>query len=587
MRNLLYGDFIGSATDKDGSRKYVEITDQQKMLEVIREHLEDYNQQSKSPMNLVLFMYAAEHICRIARVIRQPFGNALLVGVGGSGRQSLTRIATHMAEYEVFSIEITKSYGKVEWCDDLRAVLKKAGAECKPTVFLLSDTQIKEESFLEDVNNILNTGEVPNLFAKDDTMQIIEMVTTKAKKAGKDGSTADILAFFVEQCRRNLHMVICMSPVGSSFRERLRMFPSLVNCCTIDWYSAWPDDALQSVAAQFLADVDLSETRDAVIDMCKLFHKSVRQLAGKFLADNGRHYYVTPTSYLELITTYKTLLDFKRNEVSVTKNRYEVGLEKLLGAESQVGAMKEELIELQPVLVKTAAETEEMLKVIDRESKEAEAKKEVVSAEEKIANEKAQAAKAIKDDCESELAVAMPLLENALNALNTLTKNDITEVKALKNPPSGVKIVMEAVCILKGIKPKRINDPNNPVKKIDDYWPPSQALLGESTFLADLQKFDKDNIPQSIVDRIKVYVSNPDFEPEIIKKASKAAYGLCCWVRAMEAYNRVAKVVAPKQAALKESEAEYNELMVNLNQKKAALKEVEDRLANLDRKSVV
>ena len=76
---------------------------------------------------------------------------------------------------------------------------------------------------------------------------------------------------------------------------------------------------------------------------------------------------------------------------------------------------------------------EEMLKVIDKESKEAEAKKEVVSAEEKIANEKAQAAKAIKDDCESELAVAMPLLENALNALNTLTKNDITEVKALKN----------------------------------------------------------------------------------------------------------------------------------------------------------
>ena len=578
LRSLLYGDFLNPSADV---RKYVEITDQPKMLEIIREHLEDYNQQSKTPMNLVLFLYAAEHICRISRVIRQPFGNALLVGVGGSGRQSLTRIAAHMAEFDVYSIEITKSYGKVEWADDLRAVLKKAGAEGKPTVFLLSDTQIKEESFLEDVNNILNTGEVPNLFPKDDQMQIIEALTPKAKKAGKDGSTAEILAFFVELCRRNLHMVICMSPVGDSFRERLRMFPSLVNCCTIDWYSAWPDDALQSVAAQFLADVDLGETRDSVIDMCKLFHKSVRQLSANFLQDAGRHYYVTPTSYLELITTYKTLLGQKRNEVSITKNRYEVGLEKLLGAESQVGAMKEELIELQPVLVKTAAETEEMLKVIDKESKEAEAKKEVVSAEEKIANEKAQAAKAIKDDCESELAVAMPLLENALNALNTLTKNDITEVKALKNPPSGVKIVMEAVCILKGIKPKRINDPNNPVKKIDDYWPPSQALLGESTFLADLQKFDKDNIPQPIIDKIKVYVSNPDFEPEIIRKASKAAYGLCCWVRAMEAYNRVAKVVAPKQAALKESEAEYNELMVNLNQKKAALKEVEDRLANL------
>ena len=79
-----------------------------------------------------------------------------------------------------------------------------------------------------------------------------EAVNARAKKAGMDGSLSDLFKFFVMECRKNLHMVIAMSPVGDAFRERLRMFPSLVNCCTIDWFSEWPSQALRSVASQFL-----------------------------------------------------------------------------------------------------------------------------------------------------------------------------------------------------------------------------------------------------------------------------------------------------------------------------------------------
>ena len=84
------------------------------------------------------------------------------------------------------------------------------------------------------------------------------MVRAKAKKAGKDSNAAEIYMYFVDQCRKNLHMVICMSPFGSAFRTRLRMFPSLVNCCTIDWFTEWPEDALYSVGNKFLSSVRIS-----------------------------------------------------------------------------------------------------------------------------------------------------------------------------------------------------------------------------------------------------------------------------------------------------------------------------------------
>ena len=80
-------------------------------------------------------------------------------------------------------------------------------------------------------------------------------------------------------------------------------------------------------------------------------------------------------------------------------------------------------------------------------------------------------------------------------ALNTLKPADITIVKTMKNPPAGVKLVMSAVCVMRDIKPDRVNDPSGSGKKIEDYWGPSKRLLGDMKFLENLKEYDKDNIP--------------------------------------------------------------------------------------------
>ncbi|CAJ1405697.1 unnamed protein product [Effrenium voratum] len=123
---------------------------------------------SSKPMDLVCFLYMQEHLARVSRVIKSPGGNALLVGVGGSGRQSCTRLACYMADFSVFQIEITKGYDMVAFREDMKKMLTKAGGSEEHTVFLFSDTQIKDEGFVEDVNNLLNTGEIPNLFPAEE-----------------------------------------------------------------------------------------------------------------------------------------------------------------------------------------------------------------------------------------------------------------------------------------------------------------------------------------------------------------------------------------------------------------------------------
>uniref|UniRef100_A0A8D1FAU9 Dynein axonemal heavy chain 12 n=1 Tax=Sus scrofa TaxID=9823 RepID=A0A8D1FAU9_PIG len=586
LRNLMFGDYMNPDLEGD-DRVYIEIPNIHQFNDIVDQCLDEYNQTHKTRMNLVIFRYVLEHLSRICRILKQSGGNALLVGLGGSGRQSLTCLATSMAKMQIFQPEISKSYGMNEWREDMKSLLRNVGMKGQKTVFLITDTQIKEEAFLEDIDSVLNTGEVPNIFAADEKQEVMEGVRPMAQAGNKHDqlSPLALFAFFVNRCKDNLHVVVAFSPIGDAFRNRLRQFPSLINCCTIDWFQPWPEDALELVAVKFLETLELTEVeRQEIVPICKHFHTSIMDLSERFLHELGRHNYVTATSYLELIASFRQLLTKKRQAVMEAKQRYVNGLDKLAFAESQVGEMKMELVQLQPKLEEAKVENAHMMQVIEIESAQVEAKRKFVKFDEEIASGKAEEAQALKNECESDLAEAIPALEAALSALDTLKPADITIVKSMKNPPSGVKLVMAAVCVMKDIKPEKISDPSGTGGKILDYWGPSKKLLGDMNFLRDLREYDKDNIPVTVMQKIRgEYLTNPEFDPPKVAKASSAAEGLCKWIMAMEVYDRVAKVVAPKKARLTEAQKSLAETMELLNQKREELTAVEHHLENLQR----
>uniref|UniRef100_A0A8C5PIE1 AAA+ ATPase domain-containing protein n=1 Tax=Leptobrachium leishanense TaxID=445787 RepID=A0A8C5PIE1_9ANUR len=583
MESLIFGDYFIATNSKKSEKIYNEIKDMDGLKHAMQYCLQQYNTNSKTPMDLVMFQFAIEHISRISRILRLPCGHALLVGIEGTGRQSATKLATFMADYELYQVSIQKSYTVSEWREDVKTVLRAAGQNGTPTVFLFADHQIKDESFLEDINMILNTGDVPTLFSNEEKLEVIEKMCQllPANELRTEDTQTDLYSKFKNRVRRNLHIVLAFSPTGGAFRHHLRHFPSLVSCCTIDWFQAWPEDALEKVANHFLDDVEMSqEIRNEAVFMCQHFHQSVVALSERFFESLQRHIYVTSTSYLELIKTFKNLLERKRLELLTSKNRYLVGLEKLDFASSQIAIMQQELTELKPMLMERSRETEELVNIIADETLDVEAVKSLVEADEVAANKAAQEAKAIKEECEQKLSIAMPALNSSIAALDTLKASDITLLKTMQNPPSGVRLTLAAICILKGIKPEKKVDPSG--KTIDDFWPASKKMLGDLKFLDSLKEFDKDNIPPKVIAQIRRnFISNPEFQPAVIKNVSSACEGLSSWVRAIEVYDKVAKIVAPKRQRLDVAEADLRIHMEKLKIKTAELKDISTKLEAL------
>uniref|UniRef100_A0A7S0KGL2 Dynein-1, subspecies f n=1 Tax=Micromonas pusilla TaxID=38833 RepID=A0A7S0KGL2_MICPS len=528
-----------------------------------------YNQLNKT-MNLVFFEDALEHLTRIHRIIRLDQGNALLVGVGGSGKQSLSKLAAYTAGCGVFEITLTRGYDESMFREDLKTLYTEIGVNNRKMVFLFTDAHVADEGFLELINNMLTSGMVPGLYADDEKEGIAGGVRDDCAKAGLGETKEACWRYYVDRCRNNLHIVLAMSPVGDTLRTRCRNFPGMVNNTVIDWFTPWPEDALRSVSEVFLRDLDMpDEFRETITEHMVLTHQSVRDYSVKFYDQLRRHNYVTPKNYLDFIANYQKSLTTQRKLNTDYTNRLDGGLQKLMMAAEDVAQMQKELAAQKIVVQAKTVEVQELLEVITKNTAEVEEKQTAAATKEaQLAEDSVRIARE-KEEAEADLAAAIPALEEAAEALKNINKDDITNLKSYANPAEVIVKVLECVQILKAVPEEEIG------------WKGSQAMMTDFNFIKSLKEFEKDGITKDQIKTIKGYMKDKKFTLEEIKSVSKPAAGMFKWVLAMMNYYKIASGVKPKRLkvakgvkALKKAETELAEIKATVEALNAELAEL-------------
>ncbi|KAK9309475.1 hypothetical protein QLX08_000945 [Tetragonisca angustula] len=581
--NLIFCSFM--CAEKDENKKYEEINSIEKLKNKVLFYLHEYNNtNTKKRIDIVVSQYILECLIKISRILIIPGSNLLIISSMGSGRKSLAILAAYIQQQELFEPSVQSYCDFNMWRKDIKMVLQKCGELRQDFILFLKDKQVKH-NFLQDICCLLATGEISDLFSAEEKCNIIETIRLHAQNGNKNEEISNdaVMSFFLEQCRNKLHIIFCFRDVNENIRSYLYKYPELIKYCTVNWYEMWPTDTFLQVGLKYIQDTNIEENvKINVTKVCVQLHNHMQKISTEYYKESNTKIHVTLTAYLHMLKLYVYLICKKQKDIATLKNRYLTGLEKLELAAQQVENMKATLTMLKPQLELSAQKTIITMKEVENENISIEKATAVVQREEEIANKKTEIAGKLKLECEADLAVAIPILEDAVAALNTLKPTDITLVKAMKNPPDTVKLVMAAICVMLDVPPDRTID-SVTGKKYTDYWSPSKRILSDMNFLQILKDYDKDNIPSNIIQIIKkTYIMDNNFKPHIVAKASSAAEGLCKWVCAMVSYDEVAKAVAPKKEKLLIAQNECNQAETFLNEKRKTLSSLNIKLAALN-----
>ncbi|CAH8603615.1 unnamed protein product [Dicrocoelium dendriticum] len=570
----------------EAPRIYEPIASFEQLRDRVGDLMRQYNETVRgSKMDLVLFEDALAQIVRISRILYLPKGNALLVGVGGSGKQSLTKLTSFIVGYQTHQITLTRSYNVTNLLDDLKILYQTAGLKGKGISFLVSEQDIKEETFLEYLNSILSSGTVANLFTREEMEEFCqELIPTMKKEFPRlNPSNETLQEYFYSRTRKYLHIVLCFSPVGEKFRQRALKFPGLFSGCTIIWFHQWPREALVSVADHHLSGLQMSclaSTKAEIIHTMSAIHDEVAKTCADYFRRYRRQTYVTPKSYLSFLSSYKTVYMQQYNHFAEQAERMSGGLRKLTDAQENIAELSKELAIKEKELEVAKQEAEEVLRDVTlRQQASTDVRNKVQSVKDK--------AQVIVDEIdrertvsEAKLEAAKPALLEAEEALNTIRPADIATVRRLGKPPNLIMRIMDCVLLL---FQRRLEPYQADMERLcpKPSWAESLKLMTNTGFLSMLVSFPKDSINEETVELLAPYLTMEDYTLDMAKKVCGNVGGLLSWTKAMAYFYSINKEVLPMKDNLIKQEASLMKAMSDLQAAQSSLEEKEHELARV------
>ncbi|KAM8815016.1 dynein axonemal heavy chain 9 [Rhynchonycteris naso] len=557
-----------------GEPKYMPVRSWELLTQTLVEALENHNEVN-TVMDLVLFEDAMRHVCHIGRILESPRGNALLVGVGGSGKRSLAQLAAFISSRDVFQITLRRGYQVPDFKMDLASLCLRVGVKNLSTVFLMTDAHVADEKFLVLINDLLASGEIPDLYSEEEVENIITSVRNEVRSQGLVDNRENCWKFFTDRVRRQLKVALCVSPVGNKLRARSRKFPAILNCMAIDWFHAWPPQALESVSLRFLQSTEGIEppVQQSISKFMAFVHTSAHHASQPYLQHEQRHNYTTPKTFLEFTRLYRSLLLRNGQELKSRTERLENGLLKLHSTSAQVDGLKAKLATQEAELAQKNGDADRLIREVGVETDKVSREKATADAEERKVSLIMLEVERKQKDCEEDLARAEPALTAAQAALNTLNKTNLTELKSFGSPPQAVSNVSAAVMALMA--------PGGKVPR-DRSWKAARLSMAKvDSFLDSLINFDKENIHENCLRAIRPYLQDPEFSPEFVGAKSYAAAGLCSWVINIVKFYEVFCDVEPKRQALRKATADLTAAQEKLAAVKAKVAHLNENLARL------
>ncbi|XP_053664403.1 dynein axonemal heavy chain 2-like [Anopheles marshallii] len=574
---------------KPNKNPYEDVRDVNQLITRVEERWIEVSDDSTK--NLIIHREAIEHTTKVLRSIRLGQGGMILMGHPGGGRTVACQFAARLSTYK----PITLHRLKVKARDEPEAIESEfsrlfqacLGQQGMVLVMVnLDDTVEAEpnERLMELLGGIIAGEELGVLFCESNT--------SEQRKIPAEG-TDDTGTVDWQKVRSNLHFVLCLPLEVAAFRIILQRYPSLARGLTVDCMHDWPEASLLEISKKYLlknvplnVPIQGAEAGDtakkarrreslvqsteerlqiATHDLLFRIHYAVQTEAT--LPTAAKRNIIAPCSwYFELLDTFERVLREKRLELLALHRKFRVGIERIEDATLKVANLSEELVERQREIALFQEQLDEFLEEIGRQTKEADEQTEEVSVKRVKIGAEEVVCKQLAEVAGADLQRAMPALNAAVAALDSLNKKDMNEIKSYSRPPTKVELVMEAVMILLGKEPT---------------WVESKRQLGEQKFLDTLKGFDRNNISEKTLKTIGAYVRNPELEPDKVGTVSKAAKSLMLWVRAIENYGKVYKYVGPKIRKMEEANASLLEKQNELAAAERKLIELAEKLALL------
>ncbi|XP_034939850.1 dynein heavy chain 8, axonemal [Chelonus insularis] len=553
----------------DAPKIYEEIPNFETVIGKVQQYMEQFNELIRGMhLDLVFFHDALVHLMKISRILGVPRGHAMLVGVGGSGKQSLTRLASFIAGYKFFQIVLTRAYNIGSLLEDIKRLYYETGMGNKGLTFIFTDNDIKDEGFLEYLNNVLSVGEVANLFPKDELDEILTNLipVMKAEDPKRPPTQENLYSYFISRARNNLHIVLCFSPVGEKFRSRSLKFPALISGCTMNWFARWPRDALCAVSEHFLQKFGVvcsEEIKQELINAMGEIQDGVNDTCNEYFDRFRRRTYVTPKSFLSFIDGYKQIYKQHLDEINTLAFRMSNGLSKLVDAAAQVDELRKVLEKNQEEIAVKNVQVEKILVTVNEKKSDAEAVKDKVQKSKDEAEALLQIISEEKAIAEEKLKAAEPALLEAEEALQTIKSTDIATVRKLGKPPYLITLIMDCVIILFGRKLDPVK-PDLERQFLIPSWSEALKVMADVRFLYHLRDFQKDNINAETVDLMRPYLDYHLYNYEAAKQACGNVAGLLQWTIAMTKFYQVNKDVLPLKANLVVQQNKHDRANKNL-----------------------